>query len=745
MQRIDPETIRRILDTVDIVEVVSDFVSLKKRGANYIGLCPFHSDRNPSFSVSKSKGLCKCFSCGKGGSAVTFIMEHEHLSYNEALRYLAKKYNIEIKERELTDQEKIAASEREAMLAANDFALTHFEKNLTETPEGRNVGFAYFRERGINEAMIKRFHLGYALDKWDDLVKASRIAGYRDENLVKTGLASVRDSGDLIDRFRGRVIYPVFSIAGKVVAFGGRVLKTENKSVGKYVNSPESIVYSKSRELYGLYQARPAIVKKDKCYLVEGYMDVISMAQIGIENVVASSGTALTDGQIRLIHRFTENVTVIYDSDAAGIKASLRGIDMLLSEGMNIKVLQLPDGEDPDSFSQTHSLSEVEEYIRNNETDFIKFKIKILLEGVENDPIQKARVTSDIVKSIAHIPDMIKRNAYITECRYALGVSEQILAHEVQKAMLNLREQEFKQKQIEQNRLYHNTEKESETKGGEVPTSSAPAITAEKSSAELEKIMILDADISSRLRPYELAILRLIIKYGMLPVGDVDSTGERESDYRVIDFINEELSVDEVKFSNSDIARTYDETLRMLENFEKDYESFRQENETQRKKEWDEGIENIKSTADSLQSIRVLETALKRKCDENQNNRDFEFRLNYIERPLVYSDIDVFRNLATELVTDKYTLSKIHTKFARVDSETDILFRLVPRAIYELKNAILQQQIADIKDEIKKFAYDPERQMALLEQHSRMLELTKEFAKLMGDRVLTPTSKFRSS
>ncbi len=373
MKKIDRETVQKILDTANIVDVVSDFVHLKRRGANYIGLCPFHNERTPSFSVSKAKNICKCFSCGKGGSPVNFIMEHEQLSFNEALRFLSKKYNIEIKEHEMSDKEREEATERESMLAANEFALNHFEHNLNETPDGQAIGLSYFRERGINDVSIKRFRLGYSIDSRDDLLKTATNKGYKEKYLVDTGLCIKNDAGKVYDRFKGRVMYPVFSISGKVVAFGGRTLR-KDKDVAKYVNSPESLIYRKSYELYGLYQAKQAIVKKDKCILVEGYMDVISMHQSGIENVVASSGTSLTEGQIRMIHRFTENVTVIYDSDPAGIKASLRGIDMLLAEGLNIKVLLLPDGDDPDSFAQSHTSSELEEYLATHETDFISFK-----------------------------------------------------------------------------------------------------------------------------------------------------------------------------------------------------------------------------------------------------------------------------------------------------------------------------------------------------------------------------------
>ncbi len=380
MKKIDNATVQRILDAADIVEVVSDFVALKKRGANYVGLCPFHNDRSPSFYVSKSKGMCKCFSCGEGGSPVSFIMKLEQLSFTEALRYLAKKYNIEIEEREMTDEEKRAEGDRENMLVLNEFAMRYFEKTLKDTPDGRDIGLSYFRYRGISDAMIERFHLGYALDQRDALFKTATERGYSEQYLYSTGLCTKTEDGRVYDRFRGRVIYPIFTLSGKVVAFGGRTLSKEKK-IAKYVNSPESQIYEKRRELYGLFQAKKAISKEGKCIIVEGYMDVISMHQSGICNVVASSGTALTVEQVRLIKRFTNNVTLIYDSDAAGIKASLRGIELLLQDGMDIKVLLLPEGEDPDSFAQHHSSTEVEEYIKANETDFISFMARILMEG----------------------------------------------------------------------------------------------------------------------------------------------------------------------------------------------------------------------------------------------------------------------------------------------------------------------------------------------------------------------------
>ncbi|MDE6782866.1 MAG: DNA primase, partial [Paramuribaculum sp.] len=446
MQRIDRETVQRILDAADIVEVVSDFVHLKRRGANYIGLCPFHNERTPSFSVSKSKGICKCFSCGKGGSPINFLMELEQLSYYEALKYLAKKYNIEIKERELSEAERQAENDRESMLAVNDFAMQHFEHNLRDTDDGRNIALAYLRERGLSQAMIDRFHLGYSAEKRDDLYSTAISKGFTEKYLVDTGLCYRTDRGTVTDRFRGRVIFPVLSVSGKVVAFGGRTMRT-SKDVAKYVNSPESIIYSKSRELYGLYQAKQSIVRNDRCILVEGYMDVISMHQSGVENVVASSGTSLTEGQIRLIHRFTENVTVIYDSDPAGIKASLRGIDLLLAEGLNVRVVLFPEGEDPDSYARSHSSAELEQYLADNEQDFISFKTDILLQGTSSDPIQKAKAIQSIVRSISVIPDQITRNVYLSECARKLSISEKVLVLQVQKNIAeNLEKQANDQK-----------------------------------------------------------------------------------------------------------------------------------------------------------------------------------------------------------------------------------------------------------------------------------------------------------
>ena len=445
---IDQSTIDRILDAAQIVDVVSEFVTLRKRGVNYIGLCPFHNEKTPSFSVSPSKGVCKCFSCGKGGNVVHFIMEHEQLSYYEALKWLAKKYNIEIKERELTDAEKQAQSLRESLFVVNQFASEYFQDILYNHIDGQRIGMTYLRSRGFRDDIIRKFQLGYSTDAPDGLARAAAQKGFREEFLEKTGLCYKKDNGTLHDRFWGRVIFPVHTLSGKVVAFGGRVLSSATKSVQmKYVNSPESEIYHKSRELYGMYFAKQAIVRQDCCFLVEGYTDVISMHQSGIENVVSSSGTALTSDQIRLIHRFTNNITLLYDGDGAGIKASLRGIDMLLEEGMNIKVCLLPDGDDPDSFARKHNATDYQAYINAHEVDFIRFKTNLLLEEAGRDPIKRAGLISSIVRSISVIPDAIIRSVYIRECSQLLQMEEKILVEATAKLIGQARETKFKEEQ----------------------------------------------------------------------------------------------------------------------------------------------------------------------------------------------------------------------------------------------------------------------------------------------------------
>lgn len=430
---IRPETIQTILELSRIEEVIGDFITLKKRGSNYLGLCPFHNEKTPSFSVSPAKGIYKCFGCGKAGNSVNFIMEHEHYSYPEALRYLAKRYNIEIEEEEMTAEMKQEVDERESMFTLNSFISKYFEENLVRNEEGKSLGLTYLKEREFIDATIGKFQLGYAIDGWEDYCKHALENGFKKEVLVKTGLAIERDD-KLIDRFKGRVIFPIHNLTGKVIGFGGRILSSE-KSTAKYINSPESDIYNKSKVLYGIYFSRNAIVKKDNCLLVEGYTDVISMHQAGIENVVASSGTSLTVDQIKLIRRFTPNITLLYDGDPAGIKASFRGIDLILEQGMNVKIVLFPEGHDPDSFVRSHSSSEVEDFISNSAADFIKFKTNLLIDETVGDPAGKAALIKEIVNTIAQIPDGISRSVYIKECSVVMEIPEQTLVNELNKIL----------------------------------------------------------------------------------------------------------------------------------------------------------------------------------------------------------------------------------------------------------------------------------------------------------------------
>lgn len=438
---LDPSTIDRIYDAADIIDVVKDFVNLKKRGANYLGLCPFHNEKTPSFSVSATKGIYKCFGCGKGGNAVNFIMEHEHLTYYEALKFLARKYKIEIVEKEQTAEELQQQNERESLMVATAFAQRFFTETLFNQPEGKAIGLSYLYERGFRDEFIRKFELGYSPEKRDAFTTAALKEGYKKEYLEKAGLTIIKEQA-LYDRFFGRAIFPIHSLSGKVIGFGGRTLRAD-KNTAKYLNSPESEIYHKSRVLYGLFQARKAIETADKCYMVEGYTDVISLHQSGVENVVASSGTSLTVDQIRLIKRFTPNITVLYDGDAAGIKASLRGIDLILEEGLNVRVVLLPEPEDPDSFSKKVGAAELQTFLKENERDFITFKTSLLLGEAKNDPVKRANLISDVVRSIAVIPDAVMRSEYLRECSSLLKTDERVLYSQVNRIRRDRAQQKF--------------------------------------------------------------------------------------------------------------------------------------------------------------------------------------------------------------------------------------------------------------------------------------------------------------
>lgn len=664
---IDQATVDRIIDAANILDVVSDFVTLRKRGVNYIGLCPFHDEKTPSFSVSPSKGICKCFSCGKGGSAVHFIMEHEQLSYYEALKYLAKKYNIEIKERELTDEEKQVQSDRESMLIVNSFAQEYFTNILFEHAEGRSVGLAYFHERGFRDDIIKKFSLGYSLEQRDALFKEAEKKGYKKDYLLKTGLCLEGQNGYVSDRFRERVIFPVFSLSGKVLAFGGRILKKDDK-MAKYVNSPESEVYHKSNELYGIYHAKQAIVKNDCCFLVEGYTDVLSMHQSGIENVVASSGTSLTPGQIRLIHRFTNNIIVLYDGDAAGIKASLRGIDLILKEGMNIKVVLLPDGDDPDSFSRKQSAASFTEYIKSHEVDFIRFKTNLLLESAGEDPIKRAALITDIVQSISIIPDAIVRSVYTKECSRLLDVNEEILLREVNK------------KKFDQITKENTPSKDNTAVEAEVAKKSEDNIEQDVSSENAPDLPKRRA--ASPLDTFERSLVRYMIRYGHRVIFSCpdEETGQT-FDWAVLPYIMADLQQDEIEFQHP----LYSQMAR-------------------------EAVDKYESEGEHLERY-------------------------FLSHP----DPEISKT-AVDMVSEKYQLSKIHTKFQKVETEEERLAELVPRALFELKNAIVCMNIKKLRDEIKKAGKEKDtvRITELMSEITVLNGVKAALAKQLGERIISP-------
>ena len=574
---IDQLTIEKILDAANIVDVVSEFVTLRKRGVNYVGLCPFHNEKTPSFYVSPSKGICKCFSCGKGGNVIHFLMEHEQMSYWDAAKWLARKYGIPYNERELTDSEKALQNERESMFITNQFALDFFKDTLLNTDKGRAIGLAYFRKRGFRDDILEKFHLGYCPDEPDALARAALAKGYTKENLIKTGLCYERENdGQLRDRFHGRVIFPVHSIAGKVVAFGGRIMNADAK-VAKYVNSPESIIYSKSRELYGLWQAKQAIVRKDRCFLVEGYADVISMFQSGVENVVASSGTSLTPGQIRLIHRFTNNITVLYDGDKAGIKASLRGIDMLLAEGMNVKVLLLPDGEDPDSFAQGRGATEFQKYIDTHQVDFIRFKVNLLMEDAADDPYSRSELIKSITQSISVIQDPIVRSVYITECSQIMKIDERLLINDV-----NRRQREQAQAAAQAPRPAQSADENgqnpepatTESDNPDTPdTPSEPAPQPEISAEDKlrQQVRALKREGLGPMMDKERLLSQLIVRYGGKVMCTFRNEEDQEQDMTVGQFIVGSLQNDGLKFRHPVYKRFVELMAEHLE--EKDFNS----------------------------------------------------------------------------------------------------------------------------------------------------------------------------
>lgn len=670
---IDQITIARIQDAAQIVDVVSDFVTLRKRGVNFVGLCPFHDDRTPSFYVSPSKNICKCFACGEGGSPIHFIMKHEQLSYYEALKYLARKYNIEVVEKELTDEEKAAQNDRDSMFILNEYARDYFVKTLHEHPEGKAIGMTYFRERGFRDDIIQKFQLGYSLEQRDAFSAEAQKAGYRQDYLLKTGLSAGGENGSpLIDRFRGRVIFPVHTLSGKVVAFGGRILK-KAENTGKYVNSPESEIYSKSNELYGIYFAKNAIVKQDKCFLVEGYTDVISMHQAGIENVVASSGTALTHGQIRMIHRFTENITVLYDGDAAGIKAALRGIDLLLEDGMNVKVLLLPDGEDPDSFARKQNAESFQKYISEHETDFIRFKTQLLLQEVGDDPIKRAGLISNIVQSISVIPDTIKRSVYIQECARQLEVSEKVLISAVNKIRI----------------ANYDKRKEASEKNRQTDPSEAVA-------PAIEENAIATSPSKNPYDRFEREIIRYIIRYATTPMFIRYKLEKRKIDREIV----EEKVPIEIGPLVIDFVK-YD--------FERDHISFT--NPLYR---------------------QIFEEVCEHSADENFDSARYFSVHPDAQIGRLAADL-----LSDKYHLSKIHAKSIGEEFDSEDSrlaEKNDLENLVPRATTELKYAYVLEKIKDIKKTMQ--SANSDELVTLITQLQELQTIKKELSKLLGERIV---------
>ena len=545
---IPKQTIDEIFDAAIIEDVVGEFVTLNKRGANYLGNCPFHNEKTPSFTVSPAKGIYKCFGCGKAGNSVNFIMEHEQYSYPEALRYLASKFNITIEEEEQTDEQKYAANERESLYIVSNYAANYYHKQLTETDTGKAIALSYFLERGFREDIIEKFQLGYNPDEWTAFTDAAEKEGHNLSYLDKTGLTIVKGNKKF-DRFKGRVMFPIHNLSGRVLGFGGRILKANDKAA-KYLNSPESEIYHKSKVLYGIYTAKKTISQEDVCYLVEGYTDVISLYQSGVENVVSSSGTSLTEGQIRLIKRFTPNITILYDGDAAGLKASFRGIDMILKEGMNVRVVLFPEGEDPDSYAKNHTSEELKDYITSSAQDFIRFKTSVLIDEVGNDPIKKAAMIKDIVASISIIPDQIKRSIYTQECSTLLDIPEKALINETNKIL--------------QVSIAKQVKKQSNQQHDELPDDLFFPYEENEGGGESQATSSKPTDIEH----WERDVLRLFIDYASSPISieTVNEAGEKtDTEIPVAQYIYISIKNDEITFDNANYQIVYDYCATQIE------------------------------------------------------------------------------------------------------------------------------------------------------------------------------------
>lgn len=685
---IPQSTIDRIVDAANIVDVVSDYVTLRRAGASYKGLCPFHDDKTPSFSVSPARGLCKCFSCGKGGNSVHFIMEMEQMGYLEALRHLAKKYGIPVEEEQLTDEQRLQINERESLFAVNEWAANYFSRTMQNHPDGKAIGLAYFRSRGFRDDIIKKFQLGFCLDSPTAMSDEAKAKGYKEKYLIDTGLCVKRDNGTIYDRFRGRAMFPWIAVNGKVVAFGGRVLDARTKGVNqKYVNSPDSIIYHKANELYGIYQAKKMIAKEDMVYMVEGYTDVLAMHQCGIENVVANSGTALNEAQIHLLHRFTNNITLLYDGDEAGIHAATRSTDMLLAEGMNVKILLLPDGDDPDSFSRKHNAQEFKDYVAKHQTDFILFKSNLLLKDAQRDPIQRAKLTEDIVKSIAVIPDEIIRSTYVHECAEILGMDEAVLmrgANKNRAAIIENMKKEAQRERERQARLL-NKEQEDETDAATASTASTvpsdtalPTETHSEPSPQLENIQPIITkknEAEQRFIGIEKMMMSLVTRYGEQLIDGEDANGE-SSQITLAEYVQGDLAYDNIVLRSPLYAKMLELTCAHVR---------------------DEGFSASK------------------------------FLINN-------QDEDISRE-AAELVSDRYQLSSGNQMTL---SEEEQKTTYISRLLLDYKNAIIAEELKQCsalltRPEVKD---DLPQMMALMRRIKELSEIQRELAKYLGDRVV---------
>lgn len=694
---IDQQTIDKVVDTAQIYDVVSEFVSLRRRGQNYVGLCPFHSDKNPSFYVSPTKNVCKCFSCNEGGGPVQFIMKHEQISFFEAIKWLGKKYGIEVEDKRMTDEEKARQTVRESMLMVNEFAQKTFEQDLYMSQEGQTIGLTYFRERGLQDETIKRFHLGYAIENRTDFASRALAKGYKRELLLDpteknkdgVGLCYGEDPRKTPTcRFHGRVIFPYHSISGKPIAFGGRILQRVDHAFKKYVNSPESALYHKSDLLYGIYQAKSEIAKLNKCYIVEGNVDVLTMSQAGFQNVVASAGTALTSSQIRLIKRFTDNVTLMYDGDNAGITAALKTIDLLLLEGMNVQLILFPNGDDPDSFCRKYTKEEISKYFEENERDIVSFKAHIMLQGnAKNDPIKKAQITQNIVQSIALISDPIISSVFIREASQILGVSEPAIIKAIQTTKQNNYAAEVRKFEIEQRRLIAKQDRE-ERESDDKNESEKDLSSVTNAENEIEKIQEAQQETQNQSEKvqtsdrislptdiYERNIIQCIVKYGGEVFNDVwqDENNQMHSDqWKVIDYIKYILQQDEIEFQHPLYAK-------------------------------------------------MLKLAVDETADTDKIFSSTKFFFNY-------PDDDV-RNCALSLESDRYNALGI------VQEETN-LDVLVPRCVQELQECLVRIEIDTLRKELK----DPNVGDKAIEIMSRLNDLyiiKKELDKILGERIIS--------